>query len=91
MFILLVLLINLFIIIFVRSECECGNCEEVFGGEDLSKAEGEAVFGGVRAHRSSKEREFSWNLSPTINLRGDPDRSQGESRGCVLCSPGPTG
>lgn len=79
------------ILVSGSSEFECWRSEEVFGGEGVPKAGEEAVFGVVRAHRCAPVREFSGNLSPTINLRGGPDQRQGESGGRVFCSPGPTG
>lgn len=81
----------LFWFLFIyRSVCECGNGEEVFGGEGVSEIGEEAIFGGVRAHRSSKEREFSGNLSPTINLRWDSDRGERQSTDCVFCASRPS-
>lgn len=73
-----------------RSVCECGNSEEVFGGEGVSEIGEEAIFGGVRAHRSSKEREFSGNLNPTINLRWDSDGGEGQSADCVFFTSRPS-
>ena len=81
----------LFWFLFIyRSVCECGNGEEVFGGEGVSEIGEEAIFGGVRAHRSSKEREFSGNLSPTINLRWDSDGGERQSTDCVFCASRPS-
>lgn len=81
----------LFWFLFIyRSVCECGNGEEVFGGEGVSEIGEEAIFGGVRAHRSSKEREFSGNLSPTINLRWDSDGGERQSTDFVFCASRPS-
>ena len=41
----------LFWFLFIyRSVCECGNGEEVFGGEGVSEIGEEAIFGGVRLY-----------------------------------------
>lgn len=80
----------LVLVLVYRSVCECGNSEEVFGGEGVSEIGEEAIFGGVRAHRSSKEREFSGNLNPTINLRWDSDGGEGQSTDCVFFTSRPS-
>ncbi|GLT30282.1 hypothetical protein SLA2020_050900 [Shorea laevis] len=65
--------------------------EEILGGECLSQAREEAFLGGVRAHRRPEERELSWKLRSTSDLRCDSDQRQGKSPGRILLAPRTTG